>query len=227
MATRRRSARVAGGPGDPGGLGLRGGSRGPAAAGPDDDEGEADPEAVARLICLRMLTAAPRTRAQLATALRRRGVPEEAAEAVLGRFAEVKLIDDATFASAWVESRHHGRGLSGRALAAELRDRGVPSGDIQAAVACLDPEQEVATARSLVASRLAATRGQPTPVRVRRLIGVLARKGYSQALAYRLAREALEQEGIDPAAAGLDLSDAPDAPDEPSEEAPGGPLLEP
>src|SRR5215469_14350637 len=121
----------------------------PAAGTPEGGSGAgpADPEAVARQICLRMLASAPRTRAQLATALRRRRVPEEAAEAVLGRFAEVKLIDDATFASAWVESRHHGRGLSGRALAAELRDRGVASGDIQAAVARLDPEQEVATAR--------------------------------------------------------------------------------
>ena len=191
-----------------------------AADGPASDADEADPEAVARLICLRMLTAAPRTRAQLASALRRRGVPEAAAEAVLGRFTEVKLIDDATFASAWVESRHHGRGLAGRALAAELRNRGVASGDIQAAVDRLDPEQEVATARSLVASRLAATRGQPTPARVRRLIGVLARKGYPQALAYRLAREALEQEGVDLAAAGLDLDDAPD---EPPEETPGEP----
>ncbi len=215
MATRRASARAAG---------VRGGSGGDGSAGPADDADEADPEAIARLICLRMLTVAPRTRAQLATALRQRGVPEETTEAVLGRFAEVKLIDDATFASAWVESRHHGRGLSGRALAAELRDRGVASGDIQAAVARLDPEQEVATARSLVASRLAATRGQPAATRVRRLIGVLARKGYSQALAYRLVREALEQEGTDLAGAGLDLSDAPD---EPLEEAPDGPSLEP
>jgi regulatory protein len=159
-----------------------------------------------------MLTAAPRTRAQLASALRRRGVPEAAAEAVLGRFAGVKLIDDAMFASAWVESRHHGRGLAGRALAAELRHRGVPSEDIQAAVGRLDPEQEIATARSLVARRLAATRGQPAPARVRRLIGLLARKGYSPALAYRVAREALEQEGVDLAAAGLDLSDVPDEP---------------
>jgi len=231
VATRRRPAATAddpGGYGAPsvvGGRGSTGGTRGsgsvPHTA---DDAGEADPETVAKLICLRMLTVAPRTRAQLATALRRRGVPEEAAEAVLGRFAEVKLIDDATFASAWVESRHHGRGLSGRALAAELRDRGVASGDIQAAVARLDPEQEVATARALVASRLAATRGQPTPARVRRLIGALARKGYSQALAYRLAREALEQEGVDLAAAGLDLSDAPD---EPPEEPPDGPPPEP
>jgi regulatory protein len=238
VATRRRSAATAGGPGGPGAPSVDGGPGSPRGAGgsgsalraasdagyPGEVDPEADPEAVARLICLRMLTTAPRTRAQLATALRRRGVPEAVAEAVLGRFAEVKLIDDATFASAWVESRHHGRGLSGRALAAELRDRGVASGDIQAAVARLDPEQEVATARALVASRLAATRGQPAPARVRRLIGVLARKGYSQALAYRLAREALEQEGVDLAAAGLDLSDEPD---EPPEDAPDGPPPDP
>jgi regulatory protein len=157
-----------------------------------------------------MLAVAPKTRAQLAGALQRRGVPEDAAEEVLGRFAEVGLIDDAMFANAWVESRHYSRGLSGRALAAELRTRGVPADDIKAAVGGLDPEQEIATARSLVARRLAATRGQPTPARVRRLIGVLARKGYPQALAYRLVREALEQEGVDLALAGVDLSDPVD-----------------
>ena len=142
--------------------------------------------------------------------MRRRGVPDHAAEAVLGRFAEVKLIDDALFASAWVESRHHGRGLAGRALAAELRHRGVPAEDIQAAVGQLGPEQEAATARALVDRRLAGTLGQPLPARVRRLVGLLARKGYPPALAYRVVREALEQEGLDPADAGLDLSGAAD-----------------
>ena len=154
----------------------------------------ADPEAMARQICLRMLTAAPRTRAQLATALARRGVPDEVAEAVLDRFAEVQLIDDAMFARAWVESRHHGRGLARRALAAELRQRGVETDDIKAAVSDLDPEQEYATARALIERRLAGTRGLARPARFRRLMGVLARKGYSEGLAYRVVREALEYE---------------------------------
>ena len=158
---------------------------------------EADPEAVARLICLRLLTTAPRTRAQLATALRRRGIPDEAAAGVLDRFAEVKLIDDAMFARAWVDSRHHGRGLAGRALGAELRQRGVAQDDIQVALRELDPEQELATARELVARRLTATAGMPLPARTRRLTGVLARKGYAAGLAYRVVREALEQEGGD------------------------------
>jgi regulatory protein len=155
-------------------------------------------------ICLRLLTVAPRTRAQLAEALQRRGVPERAAEAVLGRLAAARLIDDGAFAQAWVESRHYSRGLAARALTAELRQRGVSEKDVRAAVAALGPEQEEAAARRLVDAKLAATRGKPTVARVRRLMGLLARKGYPAGLAYRVVREALEREGIDPAGAGLD-----------------------
>ncbi len=195
----------------PGAWAAPGVSEGPKTAGQAGPAGQAGQEAAARQICLRMLTAAPRTRAQLAEALRRRRVPAETAEAVLGGFSKVGLIDDAAFAAAWVESRHYGRGLSGRALAAELRRRGVPPEDIRAAVGGLEPRQEIATARGLVERRLASTRGQPLNARIRRLTGLLARKGYSPAIAYRVVREALEQEGIDPAAAGIDLGDPPES----------------
>ena len=177
-----------------------------------------DPEAVARLICLRLLTAAPRTRAQLATALRRRGIPDDAAESVLGRFADVGLIDDALFARAWVETRHHGRGLARRAIAAELRQRGVGAEDVRDAVGTLDPDAEIATARRLVDRKLAATRGQPPAVRTRRLVATLARKGYPAPLAFRVVREALDAEGIDPVAVGLDDAEAAY---DPAETAPG------
>jgi regulatory protein len=175
---------------------------------------EADPESIARQICLRMLTTAPRTQAQLATALRRRGVPEDAAAAVLARFAEVKLIDDAMFARAWVDSRHHGRGLASRALGAELRQRGVAQDDIKAALSELSPDTELETARDLVARRLPATAGMPAPARMRRLAGVLARKGYNPGLAYRVVREALEQEAADGRVPVYDVEDLPEPVDE-------------
>ena len=170
------------------------------------NEADADPEAIARQICLRLLSVAPRTQAQLAAALRRRGVPDDAATTVLERFAEVKLIDDELFARSWVESRHHGRGLAGRALGAELRQRGVGSDDIETALSQLDPEQELATARDLVERRLPTTAGMPVPARMRRLTGVLARKGYPPGLAYRVVREALEREAADGSAAAVDLA---------------------
>lgn len=152
------------------------------------------------------MSAAPRTKAQLASALRRSGVPDDAAASVLERFAEVKLIDDELFARAWVESRHYGRGLAGRALGAELRQRGVATDDIETALGQLDPAQEVATARELIERRLAATAAMPLPARMRRLTGVLARKGYSPGLAYRVVREALEQEAAAGGAAAFDLA---------------------
>jgi regulatory protein len=174
-----------------------------------DSPQEDDPEAQARQVCLRLLTHAPQTRAQLAVALSRRGIPGEVADHVLERFTDVGLIDDAAFARAWVESRHYSRGLAGRALSAELKRRGVADDEIRDAVAGLGPEAEVATARELAARKLAATRGQPTQARVRRLTGMLARKGYSPELAFRVIREAMEAEGTD-----ADLGEEP-----PSDEA--------
>ncbi|WP_069817572.1 recombination regulator RecX [Streptomyces sp. TP-A0874] len=155
------------------------------------------PEEQARAICLRLLTGSPRTRGQLLDALRRRGIPGQAAEAVLARFTEVGLIDDAAFAEAWVESRHHSRGLARRALARELRGRGVAPPLVDQAVGQLDPEQEERTARALVDRKLRATRGLEPEKRLRRLAGMLGRKGYPEGLALRVIRQALAAEGED------------------------------
>ncbi|MGW6650698.1 recombinase RecX [Streptomyces sp. CB02130] len=156
-----------------------------------------DPVEQARNICLRLLTGTPRTRKQLADALRKREIPDEAAEEVLARFEDVGLIDDAAFAGAWVESRHHGRGLARRALVRELRTKGVDSAVIDEAVGQLDPDQEEETARELVARKLRSTRCLDRDKRLRRLAGMLARKGYGEGMALRVVRQALEEEGED------------------------------
>jgi regulatory protein len=137
------------------------------------------------------LTTSAATRAQLAALLARRGVPDEVAERVLNRFGEVDLVDDAAYARAWVESRHAGRGLSRRALAYELRQRGVADADSAEALEAVDSERELAAARELVRRRLPATEGLDPAARTRRLAGLLARKGYSGGLAMRVVREAL------------------------------------
>ena len=165
---------------------------------------DADPEQVARQICLAQLEHAPRTRAELAAALSDRGVPDDVAAAVLSRFSDVGLVDDALFAQMWVTSRHRGRGLAGRALTQELRRKGVEDDVVREAVAGLDPEQEAATARALVDRRLRSTRGLPTDTRVRRLAGMLARKGYRPGLAFRVVKEALAEEGSDTATPDTD-----------------------
>lgn len=191
--SRRRGTRRRRGFGEP--SGEDGGSSSSSRAG--QGESPADPAEQARAICLRLLTGTPRTRKQLADALRKREIPDDVAEEVLSRFEEVGLINDSAFADAWVESRHHGRGLARRALARELRTKGVDSTLIDEAVGQLDSEQEEETARDLVARKLRSTRGLDRDRRLRRLAGMLARKGYPEGMALRVVRRALEEEGED------------------------------
>ncbi len=174
----------------------RGRGRGGRAAAPEAaPPPNADPVDAARQICLHQLEYAPRTRAELAAVLRKKGIEDDIAEQVLSRFAEVGMIDDALFAQMWVTSRHRVKGLAGRALTQELRRKGVADDTAAEAVATLDPEVELTTARALVERRLPATSGLPTDARVRRLAGMLARKGYPAGTAFRVVREALAAEG--------------------------------
>jgi regulatory protein len=161
------------------------------------EEIAADPTGYARQVCLMLLEIQPRSRKELQTALTAKGVPEEAAEEVLSRFTEVGLINDAQFASLWVASRHRGRGLAGRALSQELRRKGIDDELIVEAVAELEPEQEEETARLLVRKKLRTTQSLTTEQRVRRLVGMLARKGYNGGVAFRIVKDELAREGSD------------------------------
>lgn len=154
----------------------------------------ADPESVARTIVLTKLTAQARSRSELEKALSDRGVPDGIAAAVLDRFQSVGLVDDPAFAAAWVQSRATGRGLARRALRHELRGKGLADECISEALEQLDPETEAATARRLVERRLSSMHALPADVRFRRLLGMLARKGYPGGLATRAIREVLDEE---------------------------------
>ena len=167
---------------------------------PEDDLG--DPVSAARGICLRALTGAPKTRSQLADLLAARDIPDDAAETVLDRFTEVGLIDDAAFARAWVSSRQAGRGLARRALSAELRAKGVDPEVAAEAVEAVDDDDERVTARRLVDRKVGVMRRLDRATATRRLMGMLARKGYSGGLAAAVVREALDAGGT----AGTDVA---------------------
>ena len=132
----------------------------------------------------------PRTRAELAKALARKAISDEVITEVLDRYDEVGIIDDAAFARAWVSTRHHGRGLARRALADELRHRGVDADVASEALETLDEDDEAATARALVERKLRTVTGTPEAI-FRKLAGMLARKGYPAGIAFRVVKEAL------------------------------------
>ncbi|WP_318244538.1 regulatory protein RecX [Oerskovia merdavium] len=149
----------------------------------------------AREAILRTLTAAPKSRRQLMDAMTRKGYPPEVLEPLLERFEEVGLIDDAEYAGMIVRTRHGERGLSRRAIAQELRRKGIDDETATGALDQVDDDDENDAARDLVRRRLARTTGLDREVRMRRVVGMLARKGYSPGLALSLVREELAREG--------------------------------
>lgn len=162
----------------------------------------ADPAAVARTILLAKLTGQARSRDELARALDAKAVPVDVARTVLDRFEDVGLIDDQAFAEAWVESRQASRGLSRRALAVELRRKGIADELIQETVSAIDPDRERAIARAIVDRKLAGTRRLDEATRFRRLASALARKGYPPGLCTAVVRAALADESIDSSSGG-------------------------
>ncbi|MEO6887022.1 MAG: regulatory protein RecX [Jatrophihabitantaceae bacterium] len=153
----------------------------------------ADPESVARTICLRLLDRRARTRGELASALRRKGVPDEAAERVLDRFTEVGLIDDRALANGYALAQHRERGLAGRAVAKKLRHRGVDEDTVRTAVEQIDPDSERDAACALASKRLTQLSGLEPLAQARRLVGLLARRGYAPAMAHDVVRTLLAE----------------------------------
>ena len=180
--------------GDPVPEDLFGGPQDPPPDAPPDLKSlgpDADPESVARTILLDQLTGRARTRRELADKLRSRNVPDEVATRLLDRFTEVGLIDDAAFARLWVESRQSSRGLAKRALSDELRRKGVDAEIVREAVDEVDPADEEAAARRLVRKKLPLLRKVDNTTATRRLVGMLARKGYSAGLAFAVVKDEL------------------------------------
>jgi regulatory protein len=151
----------------------------------------------AKEICFTQLAQQPRTRLELKNAMLRKGITEELAELVLGKFDKAGLIDDAAFAEIWVRSRHTYNGLGRRALAMELRRKGVADELVTEAVAAVDDEAEQDRARELVRKKLRSMSGVDETAKIRRLVSALARKGYPGGMAYQVVREELQAAGED------------------------------
>jgi regulatory protein len=154
---------------------------------PPPSTSEPSREEQARALCLRLLTARARTRAELAGQLAKRGYPDDVNTRVLDRLADVGLVDDVDFAEQWVHSRRVNAGKGKRALAAELHTKGVDNDVITSVLSDINPDAERDRAEELVRKKLRRENlsDQAADARVtRRLVGMLARRGFSQGMAY-------------------------------------------
>ncbi|WP_277212769.1 regulatory protein RecX [Isoptericola croceus] len=150
---------------------------------------------LARESVLRTLTAAPKSRAELARSLARKGFPEHVATPVLDRLEEVRLIDDAQYAEMIVRTRHTEKGQARRAISAELHRRGVDAETATEALEQIDGDDERVVAAELARKLVARTRGLDRDKRVRRAVGALSRKGHNPSVAFAAVKDALSAEG--------------------------------
>jgi regulatory protein len=148
-------------------------------------------------LCLRLLTARSRTRAELYGQLAKRRYPDDISARVLDRLAAAGLVDDTDFAEQWVWSRRANAVKSKRVLAAELHTKGIDNDVITTVLGGIDAGAERDRAEQLVRAKLRRETLSEDDARVsRRLVGMLVRRGYSQTLACEvvLAELAAERE---------------------------------
>ena len=148
----------------------------------------------AKEILVRKLSERSHSRGDLAQALAKKQVPEEIAEAMLDKFETAGLINDEEFARSWVQARARGKGLARSVLAMELRRKGVDEEVARGALDELDPDIERQTAHQLVQKKLRSMGNLDRQVQMRRLVGLLARKGYPPQVAFEVVREELKAE---------------------------------
>lgn len=148
----------------------------------------------ARGILLRQLTASDKTAKQLKDKLLENECPEDIADEVIDRYAEIHLVDDERFAKSWVVARARSRGLARGAIKRELRTKGVDDELAAEALEQIDDEAEEQRARELVRAKLRPeSMGADRDKALRRLVGMLGRKGYNGGMAFKVAREEWEE----------------------------------
>ena len=162
-----------------------------------DHEAE-EAKAAVRKRALLFLDARARSRHELRGRLLDLEFEEAVVDDVLDDLAGVGLLDDAAFAHEWVRQRHSRRGKSSRVLDRELRDKGVDSATRADALEQIDAADEEATARALAEKKARSVRTVPadraeSDKALRRIVGVLARRGFAQGMSLRIARDALDE----------------------------------
>lgn len=148
----------------------------------------ADPAERAREIALRLLTHSPRSAAQLRERLVARDVEPELAERLVERYIEVGLLDDGALAAQIARTRHAERGLAPRAIRLELQRKGFGQADIAAALEPIDDAIDD-RARELARKKWDSLGRLDTDVKVRRVVAMLARRGYSPSNAFAVVKD--------------------------------------
>jgi regulatory protein len=153
-----------------------------------------DAREVAHQRALRLLERRPRSEAEIRRNLQSHKVPEDVIEDALARLRRTELVNDEKFAELWVENRTEFRPRSRKALAYEMRQRGVTSTAIEQALSQISPEDEDELAYQAASKQARKLRALEWQEFRQKMTGFLARRGFNyetSATATRRAWEAL------------------------------------
>lgn len=162
---------------------------------------ETDPYTRAKTIVYNQLAYSAKTRGQLRKKLQAEGFDAELIEPLLDKFEAAKLIDDAEYAQTFVSQKSRTKKLSRAALRRELAERGVRGEEAENALAQRTDEQEREDAAELVRKKLRpgmdlSDRAEKDRM-TRRLLGMLARRGYPSSVSMSVIREELAAYGAE------------------------------
>lgn len=129
-----------------------------------------------------------RSAAQLRARLGKKGATPADIERVIQKLLELRYLDDAGFAEAYVRGHKHKKGSL--ALARELAHKGIPEELRETALHGLGEGEQLKTARALVEKNRWRWQGKPRAKS--RAFAFLARRGFPA----EVARHALEASGL-------------------------------
>ena len=152
-------------------------------------ESSSDPYETAYAIALNALVARAKSKGELLTHLKARGVDDQVSQATIFRLQEAGLVNDQEFALAWAKSRHEHKKISKRIIATELRQRGVTQEEINLALESIDDDAEYQSALELAMKKYATMSRLENEVQIRRIQSLLQRKGFGFPVIARVIRE--------------------------------------
>ena len=172
----------------------------PAAAAAEPDSGHAAEQTDTALQeahedGVRLLARRARSSGELREELLRLDHAASEVDVVIAEFEERLYLDDAGLARAVTEKLRDSKRASRSQIRVKLRERRLPDAVIEAALGELDDDEEFSLLREAAIARAAKLGGLERSVAERRLLGFLARRGWSGEPASRAVREALDGTG--------------------------------
>jgi regulatory protein len=157
----------------------------------------------ARERALRLLATRPRSAWEIRERLTRDRVPEAAIRAVIAGLTHDQLLDDLTFARAWITRRMAARPYGPRRIRWELQQRGVAPAIIDNALresvgdngSVAGTEEQ--SALTLIRGRLRGYRHLAPARRARRIAALLERRGYAAGTIVRVLRTLGKAEDVE------------------------------